>query len=225
VVLPGELHLIILRAQRGQQAFADPLDRARYLNDLRAAARDARVAVHAYALLDDEVRLLVTPSTHAALGAMMQGVGRRYVRAFNQRHGRTGTPWEGRFRSTVVESARHFLDCVRFVEGRLGPDPGSGSDSALWSSLRHHLGLVADPLISEHPSFWALGNTPFEREAAYRRHAEQPIPAPEVATILRAASHGWALGTAEFAKMVHQRSGRRAVPMPGGRPRKSTGAV
>ena len=193
VVLPGELHLIILRAQRGQQAFADPLDRARYLNDLRAAARDARVAVHAYALLDDEVRLLVTPSTHAALGAMMQGVGRRYVRAF--------------------------------IEGRLGPDPGSGSDSALWSSLRHHLGLVADPLISEHPSFWALGNTPFEREAAYRRHAEQPIPAPEVATILRAASHGWALGTAEFAKMVHQRSGRRAVPMPGGRPRKSTGAV
>ena len=221
MVLPGELHLIIQRAHRGQQAFVDPHDRARYLSDLRGAARDSAVAVHAYALLDDEVRLLVTPAAAQALGAMMQGLGRRYVRAFNLRHARSGTPWEGRFRSTVVEAPRHFLDCLRFVEGAFG----SGAEAAAWSSLRHHLGLAVDPLISEHPAFWGLGNTPFEREAAYRRHVEQAAPELDMATILRAASHGWALGTPEFTEMVQLRTGRRTSPQRGGRPRKPRSSV
>jgi putative transposase len=216
VVLPGHLHLLIQRAQRGQRAFGDAQDRARYWADLRECAAQYDVAIHAYALLDEEVRLLATPTTEGGLAQMMQSIGRRYVRAFNLRHERSGTPWEGRFRSTVVESQRHFVACLQFVEAPLD----SGADAAAWSSLRHHLGIAVDPMITEHPAFFRLGNTPFEREAAYRARIAQPLPATEMAAILRAANHGWALGGADFASLVHQLSGRRQQPRSAGRPRK-----
>ena len=217
VVLPGHLHLVIQLAQRGQRAFLDSHDRATYCADLRDAAAQFGVAVHAYALLDDEVRLLVTPAADRALAQMMQSVGRRYVRAFNLRHGRSGTPWEGRFRSTVVQSQRYFVACLQFVEA----PRDAGADTSAWSSLRHHLGLAVDPIVAEHPAFWALGNTPFEREAAYRSRIDQRLPGTEMAAILRAAHHGWALGDREFASLVHQLSGRRQQPLAAGRPRKS----
>jgi len=215
-VLPGHPHLIVQRAQRGQRAFLDAQDRARYGADLRECAALSGVAIHAYALLDDEVRLLVTPAAEDALAQMMQSIGRRYVRAFNLRHRRSGTPWEGRFRSTVVEAERYFVACLQFVEAPFL----AGAQTSAWSSLRHHLGLAVDAMITEHPAFWSLGNTPFEREAAYRLRIEQGLPASDMAAILRAAHHGWALGGAEFAALVHQLSGRRPQPMTAGRPRK-----
>ena len=217
VVLPGQVHLILQRARHQQVAFVDPIDRTRYLADLRAAAADAAVAIHAYALIDQEVRLLVTPSATPALAGMMQSLGRRYVRGYNQRHGNSGTPWEGRFRSTVVQAPGQFMACLLFVERPAGPSP----ELPHWSSLRHHLGLVHDPVVTDHAAFWSLGNTPFEREATYRGLIDQPARPEEVATILRAASHGWALGSIEFSRMVHEITGRRQQPMRSGRPRKS----
>lgn len=205
--------------------FHDPADRDSYRANLLEAARTARVAVHAYALLPAEVRLLVSPEGEAGLADMMQAIGRRYVRGFNQKYGCTGTPWEGRFRSAVIESRAQFLPCLRFVETITGPSgcdaealPGPSPDR--YSSAAHHLGLRVDPIISDHPVFWALGNTPFEREAAYRRFAAQPAAQSEVAAILLAALNGWALGSAEFAVMVGNQAGRRSLPATRGRPRK-----
>jgi putative transposase len=146
---------------------------------------------------------------------MMQAIGRRYVRGFNLRHGRTGTPWEGRFRSTVVDASQHFLDCLRFVEG----PPADGAD-ARWSSAAHHLGLRADPLIAEHPAFWSFGNTPFEREASYQRAMQGVLAPDDRARVADAVIKGWALGSSDFASRVSEQSGRRAHPVVRGRPRK-----
>ena len=203
--------------------FADGTDRENYLACLCDAAKQAGVAIHAYGLHAAEVRLLATPETEAALGQLMQSVGRRFVKLFNQRHARTGTPWEGRFRSTVIESERYLLACMRFVEGA-GAALGLGGrldDAHLGSSAAHHLHGAADPLIVEHASFWALGNTPFEREAAYRAYVAQPPAAAEMATILLAARKGWALGSEHFADLVGRQSGRRATPASRGRPKKA----
>jgi REP element-mobilizing transposase RayT len=93
-----------------------------YLNDLEwlrllgDAASTHGTAVHAYALLGDHYRLLVTPRDGPSLSATMQALGRRYVSGFNRRHGRTGTLWEGRFRGAPVEATQHFLNCMRFIE-------------------------------------------------------------------------------------------------------------
>ena len=213
IVLPGHPHLLIHRGQSGQPVFLDDADRELYLASLRGAAPAARVAVHAYALLANEVRILATPEAAAGLAQLMQSVGRKYVAAFNRRHGRTGTPWEGRFRSTVIEAAQHFPACLRFVEA-------VGQPAAAASSAPHHSGLQVDPLIVDHPAFWAFGNTPFEREAAYRRFVGEVPAQGEVATILLAALNGWVLGSPEFRAAVAKKTGRRAQPVSRGRPRR-----
>ena len=220
VVLPGQPHLIIQRGQSGRAVFAHATDRDRYLQALRAGALQSDVGIHAYALLDNEVRLLVTPATATGLADMMQSVGRRYGRAFNQIHGRNGTVWEGRFRSTVIEASTQFRACLRFVEtSTSGSGPAMHNKSAA-SSLGHHLGLRSDPWITEHPCYWAFGNTPFEREAAYRHFIEQAPAADDSSTIVAATINGWVLGSSEFVTHVGEATGRRPHPLARGRPRK-----
>jgi putative transposase len=216
-VFPGQVHLLVQRGHSGQAVFVDPTDRDHYLAALRDAAAEAKVAVHAYGLLDNEVRLLATPTSIDGLAAMLQGTGRRYVRLFNRLHHRSGSPWEGRFRSAIVEADAYFVACLRYVEV-VGTDH-EGPPPLAESSARHHLGLASSPLVREHPGYWALGNTPFEREAAYRRLFDRPLPDNEVATILRALKSGWTLGSASFALAAQDQTGRRAVPLSPGRPR------
>lgn len=201
--------------------FVAAVDRDHYLAGLRESAFDANVMIHAYALLDNEVRLLVTPSTETGLADLMQAVGRRYVGAFNKRHGRSGTPWDGRFRSTVVEPGRCVRECLRLVETAV--ECQAIHDQFEWSSLRHHLGLCSDPLITEHSDYWALGNTPFERQAAYRQFFEQATSASDMATILQAATNGWVLGSPAFATLVCDATGRRPHRLSRGRPRTRLG--
>ena len=215
--------MIIHRGQSGQVVFAVAADRVSYLAGLRESAADAKVLIHAYALLDNEVRLLVTPSTETGLADLMQAVGRRYVGAFNKRHGRSGTPWDGRFRSTVVEPGRCVRECMRLVESVV--ERSVACDQPDCSSLRHHLGQCPDPLVTEHPDYWALGNTPFERHAAYRRLVEEVSSTSDMATILRAATNGWVLGSPAFAILVRDATGRRPHQLARGRPRTRVGKV
>lgn len=211
-VMPGHPHLVIHRGRSGQAVFVDAADRASYLANLGDAARAAKVSLHGYALLANETRLLATPEAADGLAQLMQAVGRKYVPAFNKKHVRSGTPWDGRFRSAVVGPGQHFLACLRFVE--------AANESAN-SSLAHHLGRWIDPLVADHPALWALGNTPFEREAVYRRFIEQPPAEGEVAAILLATRNGWALGSPAFCAIVARQTGRRTQPMARGRPRKT----
>ena len=221
-VVPGLPHFVIHRGANGQQPFVDDADRSAYRLALAQAACEAGVAVHGYGLYPAEVRLLVTPSAPASLAAMMQSIGRRYVRAFNLRHGRTGTPWEGRFRSTVIDALDWFMPCLQHAEGDAAGNPSDGepmpSVAASWSSAGHHLGLRIDEVVSEHALFWALGNTPFEREVAYRRALTQTLPSATVERIRSATLKGWALGSPAFAQSMGDLIGRRLEPLARGRP-------
>ncbi len=223
LVLAGHVHLIVHAGHFAQLVFADVLDRDSYLACLRDAARAAGVAVHAYSLQPGEVRLLATPEAPDSLAQMMQSVGRRFVPVFNARHGRSGSPWVGRFRSVVIESEPHLLACMRFVEG-LGTQTGTSQrqdDSDRCSSSQHHLRGAPDPLLTEHAGFWALGNTPFEREAAYRAFVSKPGFERDMAAILLAVRSGWPLGSERFAAAIGQQSGRRTRPVSPGRPKKN----
>src|SRR4051812_44101020 len=120
LVVPGLPHCVIQRGHNGQTVAADDTDRQAYLRALRDAAATNGVAVHAYALGDDEVQLLVTPSAAPSLSQMMQALGRRYVSAYNARHGRSGTLWDGRFRAAVVEPGAWMLLALRWVDGQPG---------------------------------------------------------------------------------------------------------
>lgn len=221
LVVPALPHLIIHRGHNGQTVFVDEADFALYRRALAEAAAGAGVAIHGYGLFPAEVRLLVTPAEEDALGSMMQALGRSFVRAFNLKHQRSSTPWEGRFRSTVIEAERHFLDCLRFAEGvdTGGMALAHADEGSPRSSAAHHLGIRSDPVVVDHPAYWALGNTPFEREAAYGRCLSQPLPPDQVAAIVEAALKGWPLGSTDFARRLTERTGRRTQPLRRGRPR------
>jgi putative transposase len=217
----AEVHLLIQRGHNGQAVFVDPSDRETYLQLLREAAAMNQVAIHAYALTENEVMLLATPGDASGLSRMMQSLGRRYVAGFNRRQGRSGTLWDGRFRATVIEAEHYFAACLCYVE--LAPlRAGLGRDAQAypWSSARHHLGMAADPLVSEHPLVWRMGNTPFEREAAHRQLLERALTPEQVQGITEATKKGWALGSDSFVAAIQERTGRRARPGRRGRPRK-----
>jgi putative transposase len=219
-VVPGYPHVVIHRGLNGQDVFHDDADRLAYRHALAQAAREAGVAVHGYGLCRNEVKLLVTPSSSQSLSAMMQSIGRRYVRGFNLRYGRGGTPWEGRFRSTVIDAPDWFMRCLQYAEDCAvadGTEPMPQVDLQS-SSAGHHLGLHIDDAISEHALFWELGNTPFDREVAYRRVLAHALPAHSVERIRHATLKGWALGSPAFAQSIEAMTGRRLEPLSRGRP-------
>jgi len=220
---PGLPHHLIQRGNNRQSIFVDEVDCVRYLEDLSAVATVHGLAIHAYVLMPNHVHLLATPAGRDTLPRLMQALGRRYVRRFNSRHRRTGTLWEGRYRSTVVETDRYLLACMRYIE--LNPVRAGLVDQPAayrWSSHRHQLGQAVDPLITEHAVYWSLGNTPFERQLSYRRFFEQEPDEKEISTIRNATHRGWALGDGGFIEEIAIKLGRRAVPIRVGRPRKET---
>jgi putative transposase len=219
--VPGYPHLLVQRSVAGQPAFLAETDYQFMLSELRSLSRRHEVAIHAYSLMPDQFHLLVTPSDARSLSLAMQALGRRYVRDFNRRHGRSGTLWQARFRCTVIDPERFLLPCALFVE--LGPERHQRVSEARlypWSSLSHHLGLQVDPAITEHPAVWKLGNTPFERQAEYRRLSDAGLAEPDVARIHNAVEHGWALGEGLFLKELASKTARRLAPLPVGRPRR-----
>lgn len=217
------LHLVVQRGRPGQPVFRDAVDRASYLSALRDAARECHVAVHAYVLLDDEVQLLLTPAAASDLTRVMQKTARRYVGGFNSRHAASGSVWGGRFRAAVVEPAGFLLPCMAYIEQapvRCGLALTAGEWK--WSSAAHHLGRGPDPVLSEHPGLWRLGNTPFEREAKYREMLEQALAPVQLERISAVLASGWALGSDVFIAEIEQAASRRARPAPRGRPKTSS---
>lgn len=221
----NQVHLLIQRGNNGEATFVDDDDRVAYLAMLRSAALDNQVRIHAYALTDNEVFLLATPADAGAPGRMMQSLGRRYVARFNRRHARTGTLWEGRFRSTVIEAALHLRDCMCFVE--LAPVRAGlvhAANEHAWSSARHHLGLAVDLLVTDAPLYWSTGNTPFEREVAHQRLLERALTSEKTLAIEQAARKGWVYGSAAFAAALESETSRRARPRRPGRSRSNPGS-
>jgi putative transposase len=231
LVLAGQAHYVIQRGHSGQPVFVDDADRQQFLAALHEAAAAERVQLHAYALLDSEVHLLATPETASTLSRMMQALGRRYVSTYNRRHSRSGTLWDGRFRCAVVEPGLARLDVLRLIDG-LSAEPGTGTGAAstattiganigLNTSAGTRAGGHMDARLQNTPEYWQLGNTPFEREAAYRSLLAVGVPAERKAALRRAALGGWAAGQAAFATQLETTLQRPARPRSPGRPRRA----
>ena len=217
--LAGHPHHVIQRGNDRQAIVRDDQDRERLLGLWYEHSRACGVAVHAYVLMDNHFHLLLTPETAEGLPHMMQAVGRAYVRYFNLRHHRTGTLWEGRYRSNLIESERYLLACMGYID--LNPVRAGMVEQAQdyrWSSHRHCIGQASDKLVTLHALYWALGNTPFAREAAYAELVQTGLAASVRENLTRSALSGWALGSAEFVDELQQGTDRRLSPGKAGRP-------
>ncbi len=219
LTLPGYPHHVIQRGNNRQPIFASLADYRQLLDLLYDKAKAFEVAVHAYVLMSNHFHLLVTPQTATGLPQMMQAMGRNYVRYFNDSQGRTGTLWEGRYRSTVIQSDRYLLACMAYID--LNPvRAGLVADAKdyPWSSFGHYAGLGADRVITPHSLYWSLANTPFGREAAYAELVRSGVSQDKQLSLTQSALSGWALGEEEFVADLQTRTERRVQKIASGRP-------
>ena len=171
--------------------------------------------------MGNHLHLLLTPQEDQGLPKMMQAVGRSYVQVFNKVHARTGTLWEGRYRSTLIQTDRYLLACMAYID--LNPVRAHMVDLPEryeWSSHGHYVGRRVDRLITPHALYWALGNTPFAREVAYAELVRAGISASQQGALTDATLSGWALGDSEFIQDLQTQTQRRLTMAKAGRPSK-----
>ncbi|AMO23786.1 transposase [Ramlibacter solisilvae] len=221
LTLPGYPHHIIQRGNNRQAIFATSADYEMLLQLLDEQARKHRVAIHAYVLMSNHFHLLATPEDAEGIPLMMQALGRSYVRYFNREQQRTGTLWEGRYKSTLIQAERYLAACMVYID--LNPvRAGLVGDPAEypWSSHRHYIGRRHDKLVTPHPLYWNLGNTPFARDIAYTDLVLAGIGSQQQQALTDSTLRGWALGDANYVADLQRRTERRLSRGKAGRPRK-----
>jgi putative transposase len=205
---------IIQRGNNRQACFAAEEDFAAYLYWLNQAARKHQVAIHAWVLMTNHVHLLVTPSTNDGISKMMQIVGRHYVRYFNHTYQRTGSLWEGRFKSCVINAEEYLLTCQRYIE--LNPVRANMVDNPSdyrWSSY-HANGLAIDAsLWTPHLIWLDLGDDNEERASSYRRLFKGHVDVSQLKKIRDSVNKGLALGNERFKQEIEGLTGRRVTEM------------
>ena len=204
---------IIQRGNNRGACFRQESDYLVYLSNLRDLAGKHDCAVHAYCLMTNHVHLLVTPGGAQGCACLMRDLGRRYVRYFNRRHERSGTLWEGRFRSCVAQSARYVMACYRYIESN--PVRAGMVDHAAayrWSSHAANSGMRADVLVTPHTEYLALSTGDEARHAAYRGLFENEQEAGLVAAIRDAIKGGYPLASDAFKANVLVPLGARTGP-------------
>lgn len=219
LTLPDYPHHVIQRGNNRQAIFATAADYSVWLDLLEENASKFHVAIHAYVLMSNHFHLLATPQTLEGLPKMMQALGRRYVRYFNDTQRRTGTLWEGRYKSTLIQADRYLLACMVYIDQNpVRAGLAAQAQDYPWSSHLHYLGVRVDRLITPHALYWELGNTPFAREAAYAELGQSGINPVQQAAITQATLSGWALGEADFVADLQKKTERRVAKTGAGRP-------
>lgn len=218
---PGVLQHVLQKGNNRQTVFLDTEDYQQFLRILRETAQQFDVKIHAYVLLPGHFHIMLTPNTAYGLSLSMQALGRRYVSYFNHKYERTGTLWEGRFKSTMVQAQRHLLNCCQWLDAH--PVRYGLADSVeeyRWSSY-HSLGLGEDDvLLTPHPVYQALGDAPGNRQARYRERARLPLNDTFGGDLLACTSSAVPFGDDFFKKSIAKQLGVEFGYTRRGRPRK-----
>ena len=221
--LAGYPHLILQRGNNGQTVFTSATDYEMMLNLLSDNSRKFNVDINAYALLPDHFYILATPQSVDGLPLMMQAIGRSYVRWFNNKHGRSGTLWDGRYKSTVVDAEKDLLDVMVYMDSSpVRAGLVIQATDHVWSSHAYFIGQGVkhhfDKLLAPHAAYWDLGNTPFAREMKYADSFKAGVCDERQSQISDAVLKGWIQGTPEFVAKVQALTARRVLKKSAGRP-------
>jgi putative transposase len=196
---------LIQRGNNRQAIFTCDADLAAYASWLAQGADQFGVKVHGWVFMTNHVHILATPAHEDSLSRLMQYLGRLYVRRFNYTYARSGTLFEGRFKTSIVQEDNYLLTCLRYIE--LNPiragmvkDPGDYS----WSSYRAHAFGIRSRLWSPHDLYVELGNHPIERQLAWRALIKESLNSDVIAKVRHCANTGLVLGSESFREQVHK---------------------
>lgn len=220
VVLPNVPLHVIQRGNNKQRCFVTDADYQRLLRIIREQMSETGCAIHAYVLMTNHMHLLVTPPSATAIGALMKAVLQEYTQYFNLRHQRTGGLWEGRFRSSLVQTEHYFLTCQRYIElnpvrARLVSQPADYR----WSSYRSNGHGESDPIVIPHAVYLGQSESDEQRRAAYRDLFGTDLDDHALRHIRDAARGNRPLGSAAFLAQIEEQTGRKLRSHRTGRPR------
>jgi putative transposase len=222
IEVPGVPQHVIVRGNNRAELFRDDADRQVFLTFLEQGLEACACDLHAFVLMGNHVHLLATGHVTGELSELMQRVGRKFARLMNIRWERTGTLFEGRFRSSLVDSESYLLTCMRYIE--LNPVRAGIVDHPAryyWSSYRENASGSPRTPIRPHELYRRLARTDDERGARYRRLVDAGLSDDELARIRESARKCRALGTESFCAEMSGRLDRSVAPRPQGRPRKN----
>lgn len=221
VSVPGIPWHIIQRGNNRSPCFYADKDYHKYLDTLGEQAKKFRCDIHAYVLMTNHVHLLLTPWEENSAALLMKHLGQRYVQYFNHRYGRSGTLWEGRYKSCLAQDDNYALTCYRYIE--LNPvraNMVTRPENYRWSSYCSNAFGHANHLITAHEQYLLLGKTLTQRQIAYRELFSTLMTADDLSAIRRATNGNYVLGNGRFQKEVEKTVKRRVTPGKNGRPRK-----
>ena len=218
--LPGIPQHITQRGNNRQACFFANADYDLYLALLAEACRKHQCAVHAYVLMTNHVHLLITPQTAEGVSLVMRDLGRDYVRQVNKAYRRSGTMWEGRFKSSLVDKEAYCLACYRYIElnpvrANMVPQPAGYG----WSSFSANALGAQNDLITPHESWLALGNNDSSRRRAYLSLFEQALEQDQIENIRSGVRKGLPTGHDRFKRQIEEAlsiklgTGRRGRPV------------
>lgn len=219
LLLPGVPLHVIQRGNNRQACFFADEDYRFYLEWLAHYAKQAGCRIHAYVLMTNHVHLLCSAARRDGVGALMKALGQRYVQYVNRTYRRSGTLWEGRFRSCLVQEEDYLLACHRYIE--LNPVRAGMVEHPAeyaWSSYRANAQGEGNERVSPHPLYLALGESAEQRQARYRELFRHELEPGLVGAIRSATNGNYVLGNERFAEEVAAMLGRRTVKGRAGRP-------
>lgn len=214
ICLPGIPQHVIQRGNNRQVCFASDEDFAAYAHWLHEYSKKYHVSIHAWVFMTNHVHLLMTPKTKDGISKLMQSLGRRYVQYFNYTYKRTGTLWEGRFKSCIVDAENYLLICQCYIE--LNPVRANMVKSPAdykWSSFKSNGWGHVSRLWKPHAVYCALGQTTKERTQSYQEMFKGHLDVELLDQIRQSIHQGLALGNERFKQEVEQLSGRRVRPL------------
>lgn len=223
IVLAGAPLHVVQRGNNRSATFVTNDDYAHYREILRDAAERTACLLHAYVFMTNHVHLLVTPSDLGGASRLIQCVGRRYVRYFNARYGRSGTLWEGRFKSSVVDTTNYYLACSRYID--LNPVRAgmvASPSEYRWSSYRHLASGEPDDAVVPHAAYTAMGSTPEDRQRSYTALCAHALSRESLRAIRVALHGGSVLGGARFRTKVQRITQRKVSRLSHGGDRRSS---
>jgi putative transposase len=220
--LPGVPQHVVIRGNNRSDLFRTDNDRTLFLRYLRHAAGSTGSLIHAFVLMSNHVHLLASASAEGSLSSLVQSVGRRYTYYVNRAYERTGTLFEGRFRSSLVDSDAYLFTCMRYIEmnpvrAGIADDPGDHP----WTSYRQNAGLEDFTSVVPRQEYRALGSDPASRGEAYRALFARPLDAGDLTAIRECLRKGCPFGSRTFIARTEGMLGRPASTRPRGRPRKN----
>ena len=212
---------IVQRGHDRQPVFVQTADYLYYLDNLREAKDVLSIQVNGYCLMVNHVHLIVTPQAETEnISKLMRLLAARQTRYVNKLENRTGTLWEGRFKTSLIDTTTYLLACCRYVD----LNPIRAAIVALpeeyrWSSYRSHIGISDDQLLEPSSAYRELGKSDAERIQAYRAYVAKDTHESELTTVRTALKRNQPTGPKRFCDEIEQRTGRRISTLGPGRPR------